>query len=48
MDLPNEGHQDEMCWKFKKAVYGTRDAAQNLGLGYAEMMVEAGIHTRII
>ena len=42
MDLPEEDQQDGMRGRLKKAMYGTRDAAQNWELEYSEMMTEAG------
>ncbi len=42
VNLQKEDHQEEMRGKFKKTMYGTRDAAQNWKLEYTEMMVEAG------
>jgi hypothetical protein len=42
VDSPEEDHQDGMRRRLKKAMYGTRDAAQSWELEYSEMMIEAG------
>ena len=42
MDLPKEDHQDGTRGRLKKAMCGTRVAAQNWELDYSETMVEAG------
>jgi hypothetical protein len=41
VDLPPEDHEEGMCGKLVKAMYGTRDAAQNWELEYTEMLTEA-------
>ncbi len=41
VDLPREDHEEGMCGKLGKAMYGTRDAAQSWEVDYAEMMKEA-------
>jgi len=40
--LSREDFEEGKCGLLKKAMYGTRDAAQNWELEYTEMMVEAG------
>ncbi len=42
MGSPKEHHQDVMRGRLKRAMCGTRDAAQNWELEYSETMVEAG------
>ncbi len=42
VDLPEEDYQEKMCGKFKKAMHGAKDAAQNWELEHTEMMVEVG------
>ena len=42
VDLSAEDYVEGMCGLLKKAMYGTRDAAQNWEAEYTEMMVEAG------
>ena len=42
VELPPEEAQDGMCGKLNKAMYGTRDAAQNWEFAYAEYMEELG------
>jgi hypothetical protein len=41
VDVPREDHEERMCGKSGKAMYGTRDAAQNWEVEYTEMMEEA-------
>ncbi len=43
VELPIEDHQEEICGKLQKAMYGTRDAAQDWELERTEIMVEAGL-----
>ena len=40
--LPAEDHQDGMCGKLVKAMYGTRDAASNWAAAYMEFMTNQG------
>ncbi len=40
MELPREDHEEGMCGKLGKAMYGTRGAAQNWEMEYTEMMTE--------
>ena len=40
--LPEEDHEDGMCGLLVKAMYGTRDAAQNWEHEYIEFMASAG------
>ena len=42
VELSKEDYEEGKCGLLKKAMYGTRDAAQNWELEYTEMMVEAG------
>ncbi len=42
VELPKEDQQEGMCCRLKKAMYGTRDAAQNWELEYTEIMTEVG------
>ncbi len=42
VELPEQYHQEKMRGKLKKAMCGTRGAAQNWELQYTEMMVKAG------
>ncbi len=42
MDLAREDRQEDMRGKLKTAMYGARDAAQNVELEHTEMMVEVG------
>ncbi len=42
VEFPDGDHQENVSGELKKAMYGTRDAAQNWELEYTEMMVEAG------
>jgi hypothetical protein len=45
--LPPEDHEDGMCGKLNKSVYGTRDAAQNWEHQYANVMSELGFNRGI-
>ena len=38
VELPNEDYSEEKCGKLKKALYGTRDAAQNWMDAYIKAM----------
>ena len=40
--LPAEDHEEGMCGKLYKAMYGTRDAAQNWEHAYTEFMLKEG------
>ena len=40
--LPDEYYEPGMCGKLNKAMYGTRDAAQNWETAYAEFMESIG------
>ena len=40
VDLPTEDHEEGMCGKLYKSMYGTRDAAQNWEAAYTEFMKE--------
>ena len=42
--LPPEDHEDGMCGKLNKSLYGTRDAAQNWERQYANVMSELGFN----
>ena len=42
VELSKEDFEKGKCGLLKKAMYGTRDAAQNWELEYTEMMTEAG------
>ena len=42
VQLPNEESQEGMCGRLNKAMYGTRDAAQNWEMAYAEFMEDIG------
>ena len=42
VNLPKEDQDEGMCGMLMKSVYGTRDAAQNWEIEYAEFMVNAG------
>ena len=42
VELPEEDSQPGMCGKLNKAMYGTRDAAQNWEYAYAEFMESIG------
>ena len=42
VELPKEDFEDGKCGVLKKAMYGTRDAAQNWEMEYTEMMINAG------
>jgi hypothetical protein len=42
VELPREDQQEGMCRLLNKAMYGTRDAAQNWEMEYTSMMVENG------
>ena len=42
MELPEEDKQPGMCGRLNKAMYGTRDAAQNWEEEYAEFMMSLG------
>ena len=44
--LPPEDHEDGMCGKLVKAMYGTRDAAQNWEMEYTGFMIEDGGFTQ--
>ncbi len=41
MELPREDHEEGMRGKLGKAMYGTRDAAQNWEMEYTETMTGA-------
>ncbi len=41
LELLREGHEEGMCGKLGKALYGTRDAAQTWDMEYTEMTTEA-------
>ena len=38
VDLPNEDNEEGMCGELMKAMYGTRDAAQNWEFEYREFL----------
>ena len=40
--MPEEDNEEGMCGKLNKAMYGTRDAAQNWENAYAEFMESIG------
>ena len=40
--LPAEGHEEGMCGKLIKAMYGTRDAASNWEQAYMKCMIKCG------
>ena len=40
--LPKEDHEDGMCGRLVKAMYGTRDAAQNWECEYVDFMLSIG------
>jgi hypothetical protein len=42
VDLPAEDYDEGMCGRLCKAMYGTRDAAQNWELEYREMLSMSG------
>ncbi len=42
VELSKEDFEKGKCGLLKKAMYGTRDAAQNWEFEYTEMMTEAG------
>ena len=42
VELPAEDHEEGMCGKLYKSMYGTRDAAQNWQAGYTEFMKAIG------
>ena len=42
VQLPNEDHEEGMCGILQKAMYGTRDAAQNWEVEYNKFMAESG------
>ena len=42
--LPQEDHEEGKCGLLEKAMYGTRDAAQNWECEYIEFMVHDGFH----
>ncbi len=42
VELSAEDHEEGMCGLLKRAMYGTRDAAQNWEAEYKEMLQEAG------
>ena len=46
--LPDEEYQPGMCGRLNKAMYGTRDAAQNWEIAYAEFMEEIGFTRGIV
>ena len=43
VQLPEEDHVEGMCGKLEKAIYGTRDAAQNWEIEYNKFLSEAGL-----
>ena len=47
VELPEEEHVPGMCGRLNKAMYGTRDAAQNWEHAYAEYMEEIGFRRGI-
>ena len=44
VDLPPEDHEEGMCGKLVKSMYGTRDAAQNWELEYSTCMRDLGFN----
>ena len=48
VELPAEDHQPGMCGKLKKAMYGTRDAAQNWEHAYMEFLENVGFSLSLI
>ena len=42
MRLPPEDHEEGKCGKLRKALYGTRDAAQNWEHAYIEFLESEG------
>jgi len=40
--LPAEDNEEGMCGKLVKAMYGTRDAAQNWEMAYTEFLMDIG------
>ena len=47
VELPKEDHQPGMCGRLKKAMYSTRDVAQNWEHAYIEFLEEAGFSSGI-
>ena len=47
VDLSKEDYEEGKCGLLRKAMYGTRDAAQNWELEYTEMMQEAGFIDKV-
>ena len=47
VELPPEDHQVGMCGKLRKAMYGTRDAAQNWEHAYMEFLENTGFSSGI-
>ena len=45
--LPPEDHADGMCGRLKKALYGTRDAAQNWEHAYMEFLESVGFRSGV-
>ena len=41
--LPEEDYEEGMCGRLKKAMYGTRDAAQNWEYAYTEWLESVGV-----
>jgi hypothetical protein len=46
--LPPEDHQEGMCGRLMKAMYGTRDAAQNWELAYSEFVQRIGFISSLV
>ena len=42
VQIPEEDYEEGMCGRLNKAMYGTRDAAQNWEAAYAEFMESIG------
>ncbi len=42
VDLPQEDKEEGKCGKLRKAMYGTRDAAQNWEYDYTNCMISIG------
>jgi hypothetical protein len=45
VELPEEDHEEGMCGKLCKSMYGTRDAAQNWEEEYSQFMRDIGFET---
>ena len=43
VDLPPADREPGMCGRLRKALYGTRDAAQNWEYAYVDFLIEQGV-----